>query len=67
MGGKRITKEKKQRILEFWICGNDKRLWVIAQLTRTNPVTVSRIVQYYYDGEIKFERGEFKILHSKIN
>ncbi|MGV3695523.1 hypothetical protein [Flavobacterium sp.] len=62
-----ISNEKKQRILELYLCGNDKRLAFISAITGSNPTMVSKIVQEHFDGTLFFERGDCYIMHSSIN
>ena len=63
----KISDETKQRIIELFICSDDRRLWVIAEITNVTVPSVSTVIQQYYDGIIQFNRGNFKVLHSSIN
>lgn len=62
-----LNPENKQRIIELYLCSNDRRLKVIAETIGCSSVSVSSVLQEYYDGLIEFERGNYKILHSSIN
>jgi hypothetical protein len=62
-----IIENKKQAILELFFCSDDRRLWVIAEITKTSLNTVSRTIQDFYDHKLKFERGNFLIYHSELN
>lgn len=62
-----ISIEKKQRILELYLCGNDVRITFIAETVKSSPYMVSSVIQDYFDRKIQFTRGNFKIIHSSIN
>lgn len=62
-----ISETKKQQILELYLCSNDRRLKVISEITNSSDNSVSAIIQEYFDNNLDFERGNYKILHSKIN
>lgn len=62
-----ISYIQKQQIIELFLCSNDKRLKVIAQIVGASESTVSDIIQKYYDKNIEFDRGNFIIYHSEIN
>lgn len=62
-----ISSVSKQRILELYLCGNDKRINFISAITGNTRFTVSNVVQEYFDNKILFERGDYQILHSDIN
>lgn len=62
-----INQETKQRILELYLCSNDNRMRVIAEICKCSAMSVSNIIQEYYDKKIEFERGNFTIYHSSIN
>ena len=67
MNYKDVSFENIQRIIELYLCSNDNRIWVIAELTSIQPYIVSSIIQDYFDGKIEFKRGDYKILHSSMN
>lgn len=58
---------QKQRILELYLCGNDKRLAFIGSIIGCCSSAVSKVIQDYFDKKIPFYRGDFQILHSDIN
>jgi hypothetical protein len=62
-----LSENQKQTILELFLCSNDRRFRVIAELVKTTEYTVSSIIQDYYDRKQKFERGNFLIYHSELN
>jgi hypothetical protein len=62
-----ISDNKKQLILELYFCSNDRRFKVIAEIVGSNQITVSNIIQEYFDKKIEFERGNYRVLHSSIN
>lgn len=62
-----LTYNQKQSILELFFCSDDRRLWVIAEITKTSLNTVSRTIQDFYDQKLKFERGNYLIYHSELN
>ena len=62
-----LNTENKQRIIELYLCSNDRRVFVIAQCTNTTNDEVIETIQQFYEGKIPFERGNYKILHSSIN
>lgn len=62
-----LSDTQKQQIIELFLCSNDRRLKVIAQVVGVSEGTVSDIVQKYYDKKIEFDRGNFIIYHSAIN
>jgi len=62
-----ISDIQKQRVLELFFCSDDRRLWVISETLGISESCVSKIVQDYFDKKIKFDRGNFTILHSGIN
>lgn len=65
--GQKTSSINKQRILELYLCGNDKRINFISAITGNTPFTVSNVVQDFFDKKIVFERGDYQILHSGIN
>lgn len=64
---KDVSSENVQRVIELYLCSDDNRIGVIADLTAIQAYVVSNIIQAYFDGKIEFTRGNFKILHSSIN
>jgi len=42
-------------------------LKTISSIVGVSEMTVSNVVQDFYDGKITFERGNFKIYNSEIN
>ncbi len=62
-----LNTEKKQRIIELYLCSDDRRVFVIAEIVSVSKKEVVETIQQYYDGLIEFERGNYKILHSSIN
>jgi len=62
-----VGAENIQRIIELYLCSNDNRMGVIADLIGIQTYVVSDIIQAYFDGKIEFNRGNFKIMHSSIN
>jgi DNA-directed RNA polymerase specialized sigma subunit len=58
---------RNQRIIELFICGNDRRQKIIASTIGVSEMTVSNTIQSYFEGKITFDRGECLILHSAIN
>jgi len=62
-----LNTENKQRIIELYLCSNDRRIFVIAECTGTTNEEVTEIIQQFYEGKITFLRGNYKILHSSIN
>jgi hypothetical protein len=62
-----VTELKKQQILELYFCSDDRRLRVISEITHSSDNYVSNTVQDYFNKELVFERGNYKIYHSKIN
>lgn len=62
-----ISEIQKQRILELFLCSDDRRLWVIGKTLGVSESYVSKVVQDYFDKKINFDRGNFTILHSSIN
>jgi len=67
MFGNHLTEVQKQRIIELFLCSDDRRLKTIAVLVGVSEMTVSNVVHDFYDGKITFERGNFKIYNSIIN
>jgi len=65
--GELISDIQKQRALELFFCSDDRRLWVIGETLGISESYVSRIVQDYFDKKLKFDRGNFTILHSAMN
>ena len=64
---RQISDAKKQQILELYFCSNDQRLNVISEITNSSDNTVSKIIQECFDKRLAFERGDFRIMHSKMN
>jgi len=62
-----ILENRKQAILELFFCSDDRRLWVIAEITKTSLNTVSKVIQDFYDHKQNFNRGNFLIYHSGMN
>lgn len=62
-----LSENQKQTILELFFCSDDRRLWVIAEITGISDFKVSRIIEDFYDKKLKFERGNFLIYHSELN
>jgi len=62
-----LSEVQKQRIIELFLCSDDRRLKTISSIVGVSEMTVSNVVQDFYDGKITFERGNFKIYNSEIN
>jgi DNA-directed RNA polymerase specialized sigma subunit len=62
-----MLENRKQTILELFFCSDDRRFWVIAEITKTSLNTVSRVIQDFYDHKQNFDRGNFLIYHSELN
>lgn len=62
-----LSDNKKQMILELFFCSDDRRMWVIAEITKTSLNTVSRTIQDFYDHKQNFDRGNYLIYHSSLN
>ncbi len=62
-----ISQNKKQQILELYFCSNDRRFKVISEIVGSNQMTVSRVIQEYFDRKLEFQRGNYRVLHSSIN
>ena len=62
-----ISENKKQQILELYFCSNDRRFKVISEIVGSNQMTVSRVIQEYFDRKLEFQRGNYRVLHSSIN
>ena len=62
-----LTEKQKQAILELYLCSDDRRFKVIAELTKTSVFDVYDVVQEAYDRKIIFDGGNFIIKHSGIN
>ena len=67
MNNQTISRDQEQKALELFFCSDDRRLKVIAQIVGISDISVSRIIQDYYDKKIQFERGNFLYYHSSIN
>jgi hypothetical protein len=61
------TKEKQQQVLELYFCSEDRRFITIGNVTGICITSVSRILQWHFDGKINYEKENYKIYHSKIN
>ena len=64
---KDVSSENVQRVIELYLCSDDNRMGVIADLIGIQAYIVSDIIQAYFDSKIEFKRGNYKILHSSIN
>ena len=62
-----ISDEMRQRILELYLCGDDRRNSFIAIVLEVELFEVGRVIQDYLDKKIIFTRGNFLIFHSDIN
>ena len=62
-----MNEETKQRILELYLCGNDNRIRIIADICGCSCEMTNKVIQDYFDKKIEFTRGNFNILHSSIN
>lgn len=61
-----LIAEKKQQILQLYLCSNDRRLKCISDITNSSDGSVSKIIQEYFDGTIEFETDYF-VYHSSLN
>ena len=59
--------ERQQKVLELFICSDDNRIRIIAEILGISPDTASKIVGDYYEGKIIFELPNHKIYNSSMN
>ena len=59
--------ELEQLIIELYVCSDDNRIRVIANVCGCSYGIVDRVIQEFLDKKIEFTKGNFKIYHSLIN
>lgn len=62
-----LSPMQKQRILELFLCSDDRRLEIISKTLAISEHDVSSVIQDHNDKKIRFERGNFLVFHSSIN
>lgn len=62
-----LSPMQQQRILELFLCSDDRRIEVISKTLAVSDHDVSSVIQDHFDRKIKFERGNFLVFHSEIN
>jgi hypothetical protein len=62
-----ISKNIEKEILDLFFCSDDNRVQSIANVFNFSFVAVTKVINKYFYGQIKYKKPDYKIYHSKMN
>ena len=62
-----ISKNTEKEILDLFFSSDDNRVQSIANVVNFSAVAVTKVINKYFYGQIKYEKPDYKIYQSKIN
>jgi hypothetical protein len=64
---KSINKNTEKQILDLFFSSDDNRLLSIANVVNFSIAPVAIVIEKHSKGQIKYEKTDYKIYHSKMN